>query len=107
MLLRTAMGSQGCYTHSLKSVRTTGTMKEEGKPAQTVNEEGKRAQKIFLEYWLLIGLLAGFNFYNYFTGHRILFLIVGIIALVAFIGWAAFYFFYVRPSSGSDADKNQ
>jgi hypothetical protein len=63
-----------------------------------MSEEGKRALKIFLEFWLLIGLLAGFNLYNYFRRGSRLFLVVGIICIVGFVGWALFYLFYVRKS---------
>lgn len=58
--------------------------------------EGKRGLKLFLEFWLLIGVLAGFNLYSYFRGGSKLFLVVGLICVVAFIGWAMFYVFYVR-----------
>ena len=58
--------------------------------------EGKRELKIFLEFWLLIGLLAGFNLYSYFSGGSKMCLIVGLICVVAFVGWAFFYLFYVR-----------
>jgi len=67
-------------------------MPDERKPA----EEGKLELKIFLEFWLLIGLLAGFNLYNYFRGGSKLFLVVGLICVVGLIGWALFYLFYVR-----------
>jgi hypothetical protein len=70
-------------------------MGEEGKP-RPKDEEGKRELKIFLEFWLLIGLLAGFNFYNYFSGGSKMFLAVGIICVLGFIGWALFYLFYIR-----------
>ena len=63
-----------------------------------MSEGGKRDLKIFLEFWLLIGLLAGFNLYNYFRGGSKLFLAVGIVCVVAFVGWALFYLFYVRKS---------
>ena len=63
-----------------------------------MNEEGKREFKIFLEFWLLIGLLAAFNFYNYAHNGSKLFLIVGIICVAGFIGWALFYLFYMRKS---------
>ena len=63
-----------------------------------MGEEGKRALKIFLEFWLLIGFLAGFNLYNYFRSGSKLFLVVGIVCVAGFIGWALFYFFYVRKS---------
>ncbi len=61
-----------------------------------MNEDEKRELKIFLEFWLLIGLLAGFNLYNYFRGGSKLFLAVGLVCVLAFIGWALFYVFYVR-----------
>ena len=70
-------------------------MSEECKP-RPKNEEGKRELKIFLEFWLLIGLLAGFNLYNYFSGGSRMFLVVGIICVLGFIGWALFYLLYVR-----------
>ena len=74
-------------------------MSKEGKPGST-SAEGKRELKIFLEFWLLIGLLSGFNLYNYFRGGSKMFLVVGIICVVAFIGWALFYHFYVRRRAG-------
>jgi hypothetical protein len=58
--------------------------------------EGNRSLKIFLEFWLLIGLLAAFNLYNYFRGGSKLFLAVGIVCVLAFVGWALFYLFYIR-----------
>lgn len=61
-----------------------------------MSEEGKRALKIFLEFWLLIGLLAAFNLFNYFRTGSKLFLVVGIICIAGFIGWALFYVLYVR-----------
>ena len=64
-----------------------------------MNEEGKRGLKLFLEFWLMIGLLAGFNFYSYFRGGSKLFLIVGMVCVAAFIGWAVFYLVYVRRAS--------
>ena len=64
----------------------------------TMNEEGKREFKIFLEFWLLIALLAVFNFYSYFNNGSKLFLVVAIICAVGFIGWALFYFLYIRRS---------
>ncbi|HSB08288.1 MAG TPA: hypothetical protein VLM38_02165 [Blastocatellia bacterium] len=66
-----------------------------------MSEEGKRGLRLFLEFWLLIGVLAGFNLYSYFRGGSGLFLVVGVICVVAFIGWAMFYVFYVR-TSGDD-----
>ena len=61
-----------------------------------MSEEGKREFKIFLEFWLLIGLLAAFNFYSYVTNGSKLFLAVGIICVLGFIGWALFYLLYMR-----------
>ena len=61
-----------------------------------MGEEGKRGLKIFLEFWLLIGVLAGFNFYMYFGGGSKMFLVVGILSVIVFIGWAMFYVLYVR-----------
>ena len=52
--------------------------------------------KIFLQFWVLIGLLAAFNFYNYARRGSRLFLVVGIVCVVVFIGWALFYVLYVR-----------
>ena len=70
-------------------------MPNEDKP-KSHREEAKRELKIFLEFWLLIGLLAGFNLYSYFSGGSKMFLVVGIVCVVAMIGWALFYFLYVR-----------
>ena len=67
--------------------------------AGSPSEEGKRELKIFLQFWILIGLLAAFNLYNYFSGGSKLFLVVGMICVLAFIGWALFYVFYVRRRS--------
>jgi hypothetical protein len=61
-----------------------------------MSEEGNRGLKLFLEFWLLIGVLAAFNLYSNSRGGSKLFLVVGLIAVVAFIGWALFYIFYVR-----------
>jgi hypothetical protein len=61
-----------------------------------MDEEGKRGLKLFLEYWLLMGLLAAFNFYMYFTKGSVMFLVVGLVCIAAFVGWAMFYLFYVR-----------
>ncbi|MEK6325884.1 MAG: hypothetical protein AABN33_29965 [Acidobacteriota bacterium] len=63
-----------------------------------MGEAGKRELKIFLEFGLLIGLLTAFNFYNYFRSGSKLFLVVGIICILGFIGWALFYLLYVRKS---------
>jgi uncharacterized membrane protein len=65
-----------------------------------MKEDDKRGLKIFLEFWLLIGLLAGFNFYMYHRVGSAMFLVVGIISVAVFVGWAVFYVFYVRRSDG-------
>ena len=57
---------------------------------------GSGGLKIFLEFGLLIALLAGFNFYSYFNSGSKLFLVVAIICLAALAGWTAFYLLYVR-----------
>jgi len=59
-------------------------------------EAARRGLKIFLQFALLIGLLAAFNIYNYFRTTRRLFLVVGVVCVVFFIGWALFYVLYVR-----------
>ena len=61
-----------------------------------MDEERKRGLTIFLEFWLLIGLLAGFNLYSYFRGGSRWFLVTGIVAVAIFVGWAALYVFYFR-----------
>ena len=60
--------------------------------------EGNRGLKLFLEIWLLIALLAGFNFYMYHDGGQKKFLVVGIATVVAFVGFGLFYVIYVRKS---------
>ena len=64
-----------------------------------MNETAQRGFKIFLEFWLLIGLLAGFNLYRYFAGGSRLFLVIGIVCVVVFIGWVLFYVLYFRRST--------
>lgn len=61
-----------------------------------MDEQSKQGLKIFLQFWLLIALLAGFNIYNYARGGSRMFLIVGIVCIAAFVGWAVFYVLYVR-----------
>ena len=61
-----------------------------------MSEEGSTGLKIFLEFSVLIALLAAFNLYSYFRGGSKMFLVVGIIAVVVFIGWIIFYLLYVR-----------
>ena len=69
-----------------------------------MSEEGKRGARIFLQYSLLILVLAGFNLYRYFTGGGRMFLIAGIVCVAAFIGWIFFYVFYVRSENKPDKD---
>lgn len=61
-----------------------------------MSKEGNPGLKIFLQFWVLIGLLAGFNFYNYYRRGSRLFLVVGVVCVVVFIGWVLFYVLYVR-----------
>lgn len=68
------------------------------KKNESAKETEKRGLKIFLEFWLLIGVLAGFNFYMHLRNGAVMFLIVGIAAALVFVGWALFYVFYVRRS---------
>ena len=83
------------YTHvSSDAKKSTGVQRARW----AVGGEGNRGLKIFLEFWLLIGLLAAFNFYNYFRRDATLFLVVGIICVVVFIGWALFYVLYARKN---------
>ena len=82
-----------------KLAKAVSTVSDYGTHSRlTMNEEGKRALKIFLEFGLLIGLLGAFNFYNYFHNGSKLFLVVAIVCVVGFIGWALFYFLYMRKS---------
>ncbi|MBI3652314.1 MAG: hypothetical protein HY231_14935 [Acidobacteria bacterium] len=59
-------------------------------------EEGKLGLRIFLQYWILIAVLGGFNFYRYHLTGALFSLLVGSACAVIFVGWVAFYFFYVR-----------
>ncbi len=52
--------------------------------------------RVFLQYWVLIALLCGFNIYNYMKKGSLLSLTVAILCGVVFIGWVSFYLFYVR-----------
>lgn len=61
-----------------------------------MDEQGKHGLKIFLQFWLLIALLAAFNIYNYVRNGSKMFLVVAIICVAVFIGWALFYALYVR-----------
>ena len=61
-----------------------------------MGKEGNRGLKLFLELWVLIALLAAFNFYMYHDGGQKKFLVLGIGTTVAFIGFGLFYLIYVR-----------
>lgn len=61
-----------------------------------MDEQGKQGLRMFLQFWVLIALLAAFNIYNYARDGGKMFLIVGIICIVVWIGWALFYALYVR-----------
>lgn len=61
-----------------------------------MNEQSKRGLRIFLQYWVLIALLAAFNFYKYFTAESTLSLIMAVACTVVFVGWVLFYLYYVR-----------
>ncbi|MFL6213301.1 MAG: hypothetical protein ACJ74J_05330 [Blastocatellia bacterium] len=61
-----------------------------------MSKEGNRGLKLFLELWLLIALLAGFNFYMYADGGEKKFLVMGIGTVVAFVAFGLFYLLYVR-----------
>jgi hypothetical protein len=65
-----------------------------------MDDIGKRGLKIFLEFWILIGALAAFNFYNYSRNGSKLFLAVAILCVVGFVVWAVAYFFYFRRPRG-------
>jgi len=54
--------------------------------------------RIFLTFWLLIAALAVFNYYNYRVRHAKVSLIAAIVCGAIWLGWALFYFLYVRKS---------
>jgi hypothetical protein len=61
-----------------------------------MNEQSKRGLRIFLQYWLLIALLAAFNYYKYFTTKSTLSLIMAVATTLIFVGWVLFYYYFVR-----------
>lgn len=58
--------------------------------------EEKRALRIFLQFSLLIALMAGVNLYLYYREGGPFSLIVAIICGIALIGWVIYYKRYVR-----------
>ncbi|MEW6213106.1 MAG: hypothetical protein AB1631_32710 [Acidobacteriota bacterium] len=64
-----------------------------------MNKEEKRGLKIYAQYGALIALLAGFNFYNYHRGVGTFALVVGIVCVMAFVGWTIFYIRRFRRKS--------
>ena len=68
-----------------------------------MGDEIKRGLKVFLQYWVLFALLAAFNFYYYSKSGRAMFLVVGIVCVIVFIGWLLFYVYYVRKGGKSQS----
>ena len=58
--------------------------------------ERDRGLRLFLQYWLLIAVLGGFNVYTYIRSGNTLSLVVAIVCALAFAGWLLFYIVYVR-----------
>ena len=61
--------------------------------------EQDRGLRVFIQYWLLIAVLGGFNLYNYFKSGNKLSLTVAIVCALAFAGWLLFYVVYVRKKA--------
>jgi hypothetical protein len=61
--------------------------------------EPERGVRIFLQYWVLIAALGGFNVYRYVTTKSTASLIVAIVCAAVFVGWVGFYFLYVRKKA--------
>ena len=61
-----------------------------------MGEEGKRGLKIFLQYGALFAVLGGVNIYMYFTRGKSLNIVVAALCGAVVVGWAVFYFYYVR-----------
>ena len=61
--------------------------------------ERKRGFRLFLQYWLLIAVLGGFNVYTYIKSGNKLSLAVAIVCALAFAGWLLFYIVYVRKKA--------
>ena len=61
--------------------------------------EQDRGFRVFLQYWLLIAVLGGYNLYRYINGGNKLSLALAIVCALAFVGWLLFYIFYVRKKA--------
>ncbi|HET9531467.1 MAG TPA: hypothetical protein VFQ92_14010 [Blastocatellia bacterium] len=61
-----------------------------------MKQEQKRALRIFIQFSLLIALMAGVNLYLYFIEGNLMSLAVAVLSGIAFIGWVYFYKRYVR-----------
>ena len=61
--------------------------------------EQDRGFRVFIQYWLLIAVLGGFNLYNYIKSGNKLSLAVAIVCALAFAGWLLFYVVYVRKKA--------
>lgn len=61
--------------------------------------ERARGFRLFLQYWLLIAVLGGFNVYTYIKSGNKLSLVVAIVCALAFAGWLLFYIVYVRKKA--------
>ena len=61
-----------------------------------MKQEQKRALRIFIQFSLLIALMAGVNLYLYFVDGNLMSLVVALLSGIAFIGWVYFYKRYVR-----------
>jgi hypothetical protein len=61
-----------------------------------MDDQADRGLKIFLMFWALFAALAAMNLYGYFALGNKLSLVGGIICTVVFVGWAIFYYVYVR-----------
>ena len=63
-----------------------------------MGEQG-RGLRVFLQYWVLIAVLGGFNVYTYIKKGNKLSLVVAIVCGLAFAGWLLFYIVYVRKKA--------
>ena len=61
--------------------------------------ERDRGFRVFIQYWVLIAVLGGYNAYNYARSGNKLSLAVAVVCALAFAGWLLFYLFYVRKKN--------